>query len=582
MLRKLFAIISALVLIAGAIELSAQDKAELIDEVIQKMVDYNSFTGSALVVDDGKVIFEKGYSFANREWDIPNTPDTKFRLGSITKQFTAAIILKLREEGKINLDDKITDHLPYYRKDTGDKVTIHQLLTHTSGIPSYTNLPNFFSEISTQEFTVKEFVEKYCSGDFEFKPGSQWSYNNSGYYLLGAIIEEITGMTYEEALHQYILDPLEMNDSGFDHFETILKKRATGYTHIFLDYRNSPYLNMALPYAAGSMYSTVEDLYKWDRSLYTTDLLSQESLDLFFKPYVEAMGAHYAYGWAIKENDIDNDGTPEKIIQHGGGINGFNTLIERVPSKNQMVVLLNNTGGAPLNFMVDQILNIINEQEFDYPKKGIALALYEKYEDNGIDDAIEYHKKLKSAEQLGVFYTDRSELNMLGYYLMNTKNDLDAAIKIFKLNMEEYPDWFNVYDSYAEALMNKGDNEKAIEYYKKSLDMNPGNTGAIEKLKEMGVEYSADTMVVPVEIMEQYIGVYQLAPSFNITIRLKEGNLYAQATGQPEFQIFPESETKFYLKVVDAQVEFNKNEAGEVESLTLFQNGRETPGKKIE
>lgn len=247
-----------------------------------------------------------------------------------------------------------------------------------------------------------------------------------------------------------------------------------------------------------------------------------------------------------------------------------------------MVVLLNNTGGAPLNFMVDQILNIINEQEFDYPKKGIALALYEKYEDNGIDDAIEYHKKLKSAEQLGVFYTDRSELNMLGYYLMNTKNDLDAAIKIFKLNMEEYPDWFNVYDSYAEALMNKGDNEKAIEYYKKSLDMNPGNTGAIEKLKEMGVEYSADTMVVPVEIMEQYIGVYQLAPSFNITIRLKEGNLYAQATGQPEFQIFPESETKFYLKVVDAQVEFNKNEAGEVESLTLFQNGRETPGKKIE
>jgi len=581
MIRKLLTTVSVLILFAGTLQISAQDKAEKIDEFIQKMVDYNGFTGSALVVKDGDVIFKKGYSFANREWDIKNTPDTKFRLGSITKQFTAAIILKLREEGKIKLDDKITDYLDYYRKDTGNKVTIHQLLTHTSGIPSYTNLPNFFSEISTQKFTVEEFVKKYCSGDFEFEPGTSWSYNNSGYYLLGAIIEAITGMTYEEALHKYILDPLEMNASGFDHFETILPKRATGYSKVFLDYSNAPYLNMDLPYAAGSMYSTVEDLYKWDRALYTTDLLSRESLDLFFKPEVEALGGYYAYGWFIAEKDVDGDGTKDTVIQHGGGINGFNTLIERVPSKNQLVVLLNNTGGAPLSFMTDQIYKIINDQEYEYPKKGIGLALYQKYEENGIDDAIQYYEKLKSADQLGIFYTDRSELNMLGYYLMNTKNDLDGALKIFKLNMEEYPDWFNVYDSYAEALMNKGENEKSIEYYKKSLEMNPGNTGAVEKLKEMGVEYSANK-TVPTEIMEQYTGVYQLAPSFNITIRLKDGQLYAQATGQPEFQIFPESETKFYLKVVDAQVEFNKNEAGEVESLTLYQNGRETPGKKIE
>ena len=580
MIRKLLFIISALALIAGTVEISAQDRVEKIDDLIQKMVDYNSFTGSALVVDDGDVIFKKGYSFANREWDIPNTVDTKFRLGSITKQFTAAIILKLREEGKLNLEDKITDHLKYYRKDTGDSVTIHQLLTHTSGIPSYTNLPNFFSEISTQKTTVEEFVKNYCSGDFEFEPGSQFSYDNSGYYLLGAIIEAITGMTYAEALHLYILNPLQMNDSGFDKFEDILPKRATGYQKLFIEYRNSPYINMEIPYAAGSMYSTVEDIYKWDRALYGTELLSQESLDQFFKPEVDALGGSYAYGWIITEKDVDNDGAKETIISHGGGINGFNTLIARIPDKNQMVVLLNNTGGAPLNFMFDQILKIINDQEYDYPKKGIGLTLYQKYEDMGIDDGVDYYNRLKQTEQLGLFYVDRAELNSLAYYLLN-KNDLDAAIKIAELNMREYPDWFNVYDTYAEMLMEKGDKEKSIENYKKSLELNPGNDGAIEKLKEMGVEYKKEISVTD-DTMQKYAGKYELAPSFILTIRHEPGQLYAQATGQPEFPIFPSSETKFYLKVVEAQIEFNKNESGEIESLTLYQNGRETPGKKIE
>ncbi len=580
-MRKIFFIISAIVLLIGIVELNAQDKAQKIDEFIEKLVDYNSFTGTALVADNREVIFKKGYSFANREWNIPNDVDTKFRLGSITKQFTAAIILKLREEGKLKLEDKITDHIPYYRKDTGDKVTIHHLLVHTSGIPSYTNLPNFFKEISTRTFTVEEFVKNYCMGDFDFEPGTDWAYNNSGYYLLGVIIEEITGMTYEEALHKYILDPLQMNNTGFDHFETILPKRATGYSKLFIEYTNSPYLNMDLPYAAGSMYSTVEDLYKWDQALYEPGLLSQESLELFFKPHVEVPGGHYAYGWFISEVDVDGDGSNEKLIRHGGGINGFNTLIVRVPAKGQLLVLLNNTGSAPLGYMSDQIFKIINNREYEYPKKGIGLALYEKYEDGGIDEAIDWYKKLKEGELLGTFYTDRAELNSLGYYLMKNKNDLNAAEKILELNMNEYPDWFNAYDSYAEALMNQNKNEAAIEYYKKSLEMNPGNDNAVEKLKELGVEYSKE-FKVPVEILQSYTGTYELMPNFKITIRLEDEQLLAKATGQPEFPIFPMNETKFYYKVVEAQIEFIKNEAGEVESLILYQGGKELPGKKIE
>lgn len=580
-MRNIFFIISVFVLLIGIVEINAQDKAQKIDEFIEKFVDYDSFTGTVLAADNREVIFKKGYSFANREWNIPNDIDTKFRLGSLTKQFTAAIILKLREEGRLKLEDKITDHIPYYRKDTGDKVTIHQLLTHTSGIPSYTNLPNFFKDISARKFTVEEFVKNYCMGDFDFEPGTGWAYNNSGYYLLGVIIEEITGMTYEQALHKYILDPLEMNNTGFDHFETILPKRATGYSKLFVEYTNSPYLNMDLPYAAGSMYSTIEDLFKWDQALYEPGLLSKESLDLFFKPHVEAMGGHYGYGWLIVEIDIDGDDQVEKIISHGGDINGFNTSIVRVPAKGQLLVLLNNTDSAPLSYMSDQIFKIINNREYEYSKKGIGLALYEKYEDEGIDEAIDWYKKLKEGEMLGTFYTDRAELNSLGYYLMNNKNDLNAAEKIFELNMNEYPDWFNAYDSYAEALMNQNKNEAAIEYYKKSLEMNPGNDNAVEKLKELGVEYKKE-FKVPVDILQSYTGTYELMPNFKITIRLEGEQLMAKATGQPEFPIFPMSETKFYYKVVEAQIEFIKNEAGEVENLTLYQGGKEMPGKKTE
>lgn len=581
MIRKILFIASAVILFTGALQLNAQDRAGKTDEFIQRVVDYNSFSGSVLIADNREVIFKKGYSFANREWEIKNTTDTKFRIGSITKQFTAAIILRLREEGKLKLDDKITDHIPYYRKDTGEIVTIHQLLVHTSGIPSYTSVPNFFQEISKREFTVEEFVKEYCTGDFNFEPGTDWAYNNTGYYLLGVIIEEITGMTYAEALQHYILDPLEMNDSGYDVFSEVLDKRATGYSQNFIDYTNSPYLNMELPYAAGGMYSTVEDMFKWDQALYEPGLLSEESLELFFKPHVEAMGGYYAYGWTINKTDVNGDGEEEKVIRHGGGINGFNTLIVRIPEKGQFLVMLNNTGGAALGFMSNQLLKLINDQDYEYPKKGIGIALYQKYEEEGIDSAIDYYNKLKESGDLEIFFTDRSVLNALGYYLMNNENDLDAAKKIFKLNMDEYPDWFNTYDSYAEILMEHGDDENAIEFYEKSLEMNPGNDNAIEKLKELGVEYEREVLV-PAEVLASYTGTYELAPNFKIFIKVKDNQLFAKATGQPEFPVFPINETRFFYKVVEAEIEFYKNENGEVESLTLFQGGREMPGKKVE
>ena len=181
---------------------TTQSKATKIDEVMTAASKYRLFNGSVLVAENGKVIYKKGLGMANMEWNIPNAPDTRFRLGSITKQFTAALVLQLVDQGKIKLDGKLSDYLPAYRKDVGEKVTIHQLLNHTSGIPSYTGLAKFLEEASRNSYTVDDFVKKYASNDLEFEPGSKFAYNNSGYFLLGAIIEKVTGKTYEQALKE--------------------------------------------------------------------------------------------------------------------------------------------------------------------------------------------------------------------------------------------------------------------------------------------------------------------------------------------------------------------------------------------
>ena len=251
----------------------AQDKAARIDALMAQYHQKGQFNGTILVAEKRNVIIKKGYGMADMEWDIPNAPETKFRLGSITKQFTSMLIMQLVQEGKIKLDGKLSDYLPYYRKDTGDRVTIHNLLTHTSGIPSYTSLPGFFKNVSRDPYGVEEFVKKYCSGDLKFEAGSKFEYDNSGYFLLGAIIEQMTGRPYEKVLQERILDPIGMKDTGYDHHEAVLKKRASGYEKAPSGaIINAPYLDMSLPYAAGSLYSTVEDLYKWDQALYTDKL----------------------------------------------------------------------------------------------------------------------------------------------------------------------------------------------------------------------------------------------------------------------------------------------------------------------
>lgn len=454
--------------------------SQRIDALISAYNKLRQFNGSALVAEEGKVVLEKGYGLANMEWQIPNTADTKFRLGSITKQFTSMVIMQLVSEGKIKLDEKITTYLPDYRKDTGDKVTVRHLLTHTSGIPSYTALPGFIQNQSRDSYAVPDFIKKFTSGDLQFEPGSKFSYNNSGYFLLGAIIEHVTGKPYEQALRERIFDPLGMRDSGYDHFGTLLPKRASGYVLTPAGYENAPYLDMSVPFAAGSLYSTVEDLYKWDRALYNDKLLPADLEKAVFTPNLN----DYGFGWAINKQKLDDGKTEVSRLMHEGGINGFSTIIVRMPETHDLVVLLDNTSrGDKIDALSRGIIDVLHDIEPPQPRASVVDELMKTLATSDGKQALARFRELKSKAPEQYDFREE-EINRLGYMLLQKGRSADA-IDIFELNVESHPASFNVYDSLAEAYAAHGDRELAIKNYRKSLELNPKNTNAAEALKKL-------------------------------------------------------------------------------------------------
>jgi len=379
----------------------------------------------------------------------------------------------------IKLDGHLSDYLPYYRKDVDSKVNIHQLLNHTSGIPSYTDDRKFFPDISRNYYAVDDFVKKFCSGDLEFEPGTKFHYNNSGYIILGAILEHVTGKPYEVLLKENILDPLGMKDTGYDHYADILPKRATGYQRGLGEIVHAPYLDMASSYAAGSLYSTVEDLYKWDQALYTDKLLPADLKQKIFTPGLE----HYGYGWTIDILPTNDPGAGQTIIAHGGGINGFNTLEQRLVSDHAFIVLLNNTPGADLGEMAKGIRAILDGQEPKPPKRALVGTLGDTIVHRGVEAAVAQYLEFKRTDPDGYDFAE-PHLNNLGHMLLDRNRAADA-IAIFKLNAEEYPKSGEVYDSLAEAYEKDGRKELAIENYRKAVEIDPNDRHGKDKLKAL-------------------------------------------------------------------------------------------------
>ncbi len=337
----------------------ADARVARIDSLVRAFHAVGRFSGAVLVGEGGRVLFEGGAGEANREWHLPNGPAVRFRIASTTKQFTAALVLQLWEEGRLELDAPVGRYLPEYPRPQGDRVTLHHLLTHSSGIPDYVGLPGFYATIARREHTPAELVALTSALPLEFEPGSRWSYSNSGYVLLGLVIERVTGKPYERVLRERILDPLGLADTGYDRPDEVVERRASGYVAVEGGYANAPFLDPSVVYSAGMLRSTVRDLFRWDGALRAERVFRRPATAArMFTGHV-ATGAPpgpYGYGWFVGENTFA--GRKVGVVQHGGTIPGFTAGFWRMDD-GRVVVVLDNTMSPAVAEMQKAIAEIV-------------------------------------------------------------------------------------------------------------------------------------------------------------------------------------------------------------------------------
>jgi CubicO group peptidase (beta-lactamase class C family) len=527
------------------------------DEYLEASYNIWKFHGTVLVAKDGQVIFKKGYGMANIELGVPNAPEMKFQIGSITKQFTATAILQLHENGFLSLDDPITRHLTEYPAETGTKVTIHHLLSHTSGVPSYTDMPDIMSQ-KALPVTVDELLTIFKDKPLEFEPGEKYKYSNSGYVVLGAIVEAVSGKTYEEYIKENILEPLKMQNSGYDHRDIIMENRAAGYT---LDekgeLRNADFVHMSAPYAAGALYSTVDDMLIWDQALYAEKILKKSSLDKMFTPVLK----DYGYGWLIQEK------YDRTLVWHNGGIDGYHTTFNRWVDDNVCIVVLSNNDNAPVENIASGLAAIMFDKPYDVPV---------------IKTPVEVDPKI-FADYEGAYEISEDDYRFVDIDDTALYSQRGGSVR-FRLYPEVEDKFYFEHDHTVTLTFVRDKNGEVIKHIIHQMgEDKPAQKLQGENAEKILAERKAKTQVAEVEpkIFEQYVGEYQLGPGFILTIRTRDNRIFTQATGQPEAEIFPKSETEYFLKVVDAQITFIKDENGKVTSLILHQGGQDMPAEKI-
>jgi CubicO group peptidase (beta-lactamase class C family) len=321
--------------------LFGQNNANDLDSFINEVYKQDEFQGTVLIEHNGDVILNKGYGYANRDWNISNSSNTKYKIGSITKLFTSITILQLAEKGLLNVNDPISKYVKYIPQEWNNSVTIHHLLTHTSGIPDYLRAIEADSNnaINNKRLTYdnEELINLVSNLPLNFVPGTECSYSNTGYILLGVIVEELTFKPWYSVVQEQILDPIGMNNTGFNMDAAITTNRATGYNKTDSnEYKNAEYIDVSLFGAAGGLYSTAEDLLKFEDALEIYKILSKEYSDLMFKShYTWSGGSGQGYGWEIIKE-------PVKFIGHMGDANGFMCLFAREVNENDTVIILSN------------------------------------------------------------------------------------------------------------------------------------------------------------------------------------------------------------------------------------------------
>jgi CubicO group peptidase (beta-lactamase class C family) len=517
---------------------AANSDSTRFDQIAQSYVNAKQFMGSVLVARGDEILFSKSYGSANLEWNIPNTPTTKFRIGSITKQFTAAAILLLEERGKLNVNDPVKKYMPDAPA-AWDKITLFNVLTHTAGMPNFTSFPEY-AEKSVLPMTPEKIIATFKDKPLEFEPGSKFSYSNSDYILLGYLIEKLSGESYEKFLQENIFTPLAMKDSGYDSNTAIIDHRASGYAPSPTGPVNAGYVHMSVPYGAGALYSTTLDLLKWEQGLFGGTVLKPASLTKMTTPFKED------YGFGIISRTTEG----HKNFWHNGGIQGFNASLAYYPDTKITLAVLSNLNGNAPDTMLPQLAAVAHGQAVQLTSERKEITL----------------PKETLAAYVGT-YEMAPRINMMitleGTQLISQLSGQGKVPLFAEAENKFFPKVVN-----AEIEFLKEANGKVTD-----LILHQGG-------RDMKAHRTSDTVLerkaiqVKPEVLAAYAASYRMGP-MTLAVTLEDGHLMLQPSGQQKSELFAESETSFFLKIVDAQIEFVRNGNAPVTELILHQGGRD-------
>ena len=508
---------------------------------------------AVIVVKDNEVVFRSASGMADMELNVSLTPDNVFRLGSITKQFTAAAILLLEEQGKLSTGENINKYLPDYPTQ-GHTIKIEHLLSHTSGVFNYTRIPGYFHGEIRKDLTTEELIAVFENLPMDFAPGEQFGYSNSGYVLLGAIIEKVSDLSYAEFIQTNIFDKLGMKNSHYGGQKIILN-RANGYEGEVGNYSNADFLSMTQPHAAGSLLSTVDDMVIWSSALFGGELLSRDSLKKMTTGFKLNNGeiSEFGFGFMIRER------FGEKEIAHGGNINGFSTNGIWLPqSKVYVVVLSNILDRGPPGILSSRLA--FDAAGADYPRH-TAINI----DPNTLD------------EYQGVYRINENEIYSSiadgGHlYIQKTDGWRDEIVP----HAEDK--FFLVRDPFTHLVFKRDreGNINSFDYYSNGSDKAQTNVreSDLPENKNKPIKVSA-------EIYDLLEGSYALETGLIYKIRRDDTRLLTQLGSQAEFEFFPLSKTRYFAKQFDAEIEFSLGDDGRAETVTLYQHGNETVANRV-
>jgi CubicO group peptidase (beta-lactamase class C family) len=557
-MQKLTALPFLLSLMLSAQALAVEPEfAEDADTLLRSL--YTDTTPGATVVvsEGGEIVLHAAYGMADLELGVPMQTDHILRLASVTKQYAAAAIMALVEDGELALDDPLSKFLPDFP--VGD-VTVHQLLNHTSGIKSYTSIEGYMtSERIRKDLSTAELIAVFADEPVDFAPGEQWSYNNSGYVLLGAIIEAVSGQSWNDYIRERLLEPAGIETTDYYPDETIVEGRVPGYSGPADAPYNAAYLSMTQPHAAGALSSTALDVDRWQQALHGGELLEPDSYDRMLEADDAAGDALYghAYGYGL----IVGEWMGRPVIHHGGGINGFTTYAFWLPESELSIVVLTNRAG-PGVLTQDTALRLA------------GLAMGESY-------PIERSRLDHSPEALMAFQ---------GTYRIDEETTRTLRVEDGRLiSQRQGGRSFDVYPAEGGVLVF----DESLSWFEierneagdvTAVLLHQGWGGEPERAARISDEVASRQ---PVELedaqLQRLVGRYQLFEGFVLTVRVADGGLEMQGTGQPATVIHAESESEFYNDEIGAEIVFDlPDDGGPAGSLTLFQGGGEYPAPRIE